>query len=51
MAKLDRKAIAHQLECEDLPAAVRRVLELRLSGAQASVTLIAAPASEAGLDR
>jgi hypothetical protein len=37
MQKLDREAIERQLEKEDLPSAVRRVLELRLSGAQAAV--------------
>jgi DNA polymerase len=38
--KLDRKAIERQLEKEDLPLAVQRVLELRLGGAQAAVKKI-----------
>ena len=48
MQKLDRKAIDRQLAKEALPAAVRRMLELRLGGAQAAVkkvdALLAEPA-------
>jgi DNA polymerase len=40
MQKLDRKAIERQLEKEALLTAVRRVLELRLGGAQAAVKKI-----------
>jgi DNA polymerase len=50
MQKLDRKAIERQLEKEDLPAAVRRVLELRLGGAQAAVKKIDALLARAGTD-
>jgi DNA polymerase len=50
MRKLDRKAIERQLEKEDLPAAVRRVLELRLGGAQAAVKKIDALLARAGAD-
>jgi DNA polymerase len=48
--KLDRTAIERQLEKEDLPPAVRRVLELRLSGAQAAVKKIDALLGRAGAD-
>jgi DNA polymerase bacteriophage-type len=48
--KLDRKAIERQLEKEDPPAAVRRVLELRLGGAQAAVKKIDALLGRAGAD-
>jgi DNA polymerase len=48
--KLDRKAIERQLEKEDLPPAVRRVLELRLGGAQAAVKKIDALLGRAGAD-
>jgi len=37
---LDRKAVEHQLESEDLAPEVRRVLELRLGGAQSAVKKI-----------
>jgi DNA polymerase len=50
MRKLDRKAIERQLEKEDLPAPVRRVLELRLRGAQAQVKKIDALLARAGTD-
>ena len=50
MQKLDRKAIERQLEKEDLPAAVCRVLELRLGGAQAAVKKIGALLARAGTD-
>jgi DNA polymerase bacteriophage-type len=46
---LDRKAIERQLEHE-LPPTVRRVLELRLGGAQAAVKKISALLSRAGDD-
>jgi DNA polymerase len=48
--KLDRTAVERQLEKEDLPPAVRRVLELRLSGAQAAVKKIDALLGRAGAD-
>lgn len=48
--KLDRKAIEQLLKREDLPAAVRRVLELRLGGAQAAVKKIDALLARAGAD-
>jgi DNA polymerase len=48
--KLDRKAIERQLEGEDLPSPVRRVLELRLGGAQAAVKKIDALLARAGDD-
>ena len=48
--KLERKAIERQLETEDLPPAVRRVLELRLGGAQAAVKKIDALLARAGAD-
>jgi DNA polymerase bacteriophage-type len=47
---LDRKAVERQLEKEELPPAVRRVLELRLGGAQAAVKKIAALLQRAGND-
>ena len=47
---LDRKAIEKQLEKDDLPPAVRRVLELRLGGAQAAVKKIDALLARAGDD-
>jgi DNA polymerase bacteriophage-type len=47
---LDRKAIEKQLENDDLPAAVQRVLELRLGGAQAAVKKIDALLARAGDD-
>ena len=50
MQKVHRKAIERQLEKEELPAVVRRVLELRLSGAQAAVKKIAALLTRAGTD-
>jgi DNA polymerase bacteriophage-type len=50
MQKLDRKVIGRQLENEELPAAVRRVLELRLDGAQAAVKKIDALLARAGTD-
>jgi DNA polymerase len=48
--KLDRKAIERQLENEDLPAVARRVLELRLSGAQSAVKKIDALLARASDD-
>jgi DNA polymerase bacteriophage-type len=48
--KLDRKAIEKQLLNEDLPPAVRRVLELRLGGAQAATKKIEALLARAGTD-
>jgi DNA polymerase len=48
--KLDRKAIERQLENEDLPAIARRVLELRLGGAQSAVKKIDALLARAGDD-
>ena len=48
--KLDRQAIERQLEKEDLPSPVRRVLELRLGGAQAAVKKIDALLARAGDD-
>jgi DNA polymerase len=50
MQKLDRKAIERQLEKEDLLSKVRRVLELRLGGAQAAVKKIDALLARAGTD-
>ena len=47
---LDRKAVEKQLEKEDLPPPVRRVLELRLGGAQAAVKKIDALLARAGDD-
>ena len=48
--KLDRKAIEKQLLDEELPAPVRRALELRLGGAQAAVKKIDALLARAGDD-
>ena len=48
--KLDRKAIERLLGNEDLAAAVRQVLELRLGGAQAAVKKINALLARAGDD-
>jgi DNA polymerase len=48
--KVDRKAIERQLENEDLPAVARRVLELRLGGAQSAVKKIDALLNRAGDD-
>jgi DNA polymerase bacteriophage-type len=48
--KLDRKAIERQLDNEDLPWPVRRVLELRLGGAQAAVKKIDSLLARAGSD-
>jgi DNA polymerase len=50
LQKLDKKAIQRQLEKADdkLPAPVRRVLELRLGGAQAAVKKINALLARAG---
>ena len=50
MAKLDHKAIERQLESDDLLLSVRRVLELRLGGAQAAVKKIEALLQRAGAD-
>jgi DNA polymerase bacteriophage-type len=52
LQKLDRKAIERQLQKGDdeLPAPVRRLLELRLGGAQASVKKINALLARAGAD-
>jgi DNA polymerase len=47
---LNRKAIARQLEKEDLAVQLRRVLELRLGGAQAAVKKIDALLARAGDD-
>ena len=47
---LNRAAIERQLEKNDLPATVRRVLELRLGGAQAAVKKIDALFARAGGD-
>jgi DNA polymerase len=49
-ATLDRKAIERQLENDALPSTVRRVLELRLGGAQAAVKKIDALLQRAGAD-
>ena len=46
----DRKAIERQLDKEDLPPPVQRVLELRLGGAQAAVKKIDALLARAGDD-
>ena len=48
--KLDRKAIEKLLDAEELPPPVRRVLELRLGGAQAAVKKIDALLARAGDD-
>jgi DNA polymerase len=52
LRKLDRKAIQRQLDKGDdeLPAPIRRVLELRLGGAQAAVKKINALLARAGVD-
>jgi DNA polymerase bacteriophage-type len=52
LQKLDRKAIQRQLEKGDdeLPAPVRRVLELRLGGAQAAAKKINSLLARAGTD-
>ena len=52
LQKLDKKAIQRQLEKGDdeLPASVRRVLELRLGGAQAATKKISALLARAGAD-
>jgi DNA polymerase len=50
MTKLDRKAMERQLENENLPSALRRVLELRLGGAQAAAKKIDALLQRAGAD-
>jgi DNA polymerase len=47
---LDRKAVEKQLEKDDLPPPVRRVLELRLGGAQSAVKKIDALLARAGDD-
>ena len=47
---LDRKAVEKLLEQAELPSAVRRVLELRLGGAQAAVKKIDALLARAGDD-
>jgi len=48
--KLERKAIEKLLGAEDLPSPVRRVLELRLGGAQAATKKIDALLARAGDD-
>ncbi len=48
--KLDRKAIEKQLDKEDLPPDVQRVLELRLGGAQSAVKKLDALLARAGDD-
>ena len=48
--KLDRKAIEKLLDAKELPPPVRRVLELRLGGAQAAVKKIDALLARAGDD-
>ena len=48
--KLDRKAVEQQLTHDDLAPQVRRVLELRLSGAQAATKKIIALLARAGAD-
>ena len=50
MEKLDRRAIERQLKGEGLSRPVRRVLELRLGGAQAAVKKIDALLQRAGAD-
>jgi DNA polymerase len=47
---LDKEAIERQLGKDDLPAPVRRVLELRLGGAQAATKKINALLARAGAD-
>ena len=48
--KLDRKAIEKLLDTKELPPPVRRVLELRLGGAQAAVKKLDALLARAGDD-
>src|SRR5262249_26332954 len=48
LQKLDRKAIERQLQKDDLPPTVQRVLELRLGGAQAAAKKIDALLARAG---
>src|SRR5262249_52503752 len=50
LQSLDRKAVERQLEKNDLPPKVQRVLELRLGGAQAAVKKIDALLARAGAD-
>src|SRR6516225_10235627 len=50
LRKLDKAAIERQLGKNDLPAPVRRVLELRLGGAQAATKKINALLARAGAD-
>ena len=50
LQKLDRRRSSGSCEAEDLPPAVRRVLELRLGGAQAAVKKIDALLARAGDD-
>ncbi len=50
LSKLDRGTIERLLDKEDLPAAVRRVLELRLGGAQAAAKKLNALLARAGDD-
>ena len=47
---LDRKTIERQLDKEDLPTAVRRVVQLRLAGAQAAVKKFDALLARVGAD-
>jgi DNA polymerase len=47
---LNRKAVEQQLAKEELPAAIRQALELRLGGAQAAVKKIDALLARAGAD-
>jgi DNA polymerase len=50
LRKLDKEAIQRQIGKDDLPAPVRRVLELRLGGAQAATKKINALLARAGAD-
>ena len=50
LQKLDRKAVARQIDKEDLPPVTRRVLELRAGGAQAAVKKIDSLLARAGDD-
>jgi DNA polymerase len=50
LRKLDKEAIERQLGKDDLPGPVRRVLELRLGGAQAATKKIKALLARAGAD-
>jgi len=50
LRRLDKEAIERQLGKNDLPAPVRRVLELRLRGAQAATKKINALLARAGAD-